>query len=84
MGQCVLDAVAHLKVCPKTQDPMDFSVTLYDNVPQESGGSGVCLGVYQPRAIRHNKETDRERMPLQTELDDTMHDGEDKVTGGQF
>jgi hypothetical protein len=57
-----------LKVGPKTQHPLNLGVTLYDNIPQEGGGSGVG----------------RECMPLQTELDDTMQDGENKVTDGQF
>jgi len=39
---------------------------------------------YQTRAIEYGKQTYRERMPLQTELDDTMHDRENKVTDGQL
>ena len=84
MGQGALKAIADLKVGPKTQHSMDFGVTLHDNIPQEGGGFGIGLNGYQSRTAKHGERTHRERMTLQTDLDDTMNDGEDKVTDGQL
>jgi hypothetical protein len=67
-GQGTLNGIANLKVGPKTQHPTNFGVTLLDNVPQKGGGFSVG----------------REYMPLQSELDDTMHNRENEVADGQL
>jgi hypothetical protein len=68
LGQGVLNVIADLKVRPKIQYPLDFGVTLHNNVPQETGG--ISVG--------------GKRMTLQGKLDYAMHDRENKVADGQF
>ena len=84
MGQSALKAIADLKVGLEPQHSMDFGITLHDNIPQEGGGVGVGLGGSQPRAVKHDRQTYHERMTLQSDLDDTMHNRENKVTDGQL